>query len=127
MTGYVYRNDVRYGRDDFVSRNLFFRFIIASSIEIYYWSYLIVAAIGGLLGLGFGFSFISAMELVYFFTVRMYFTKKDEATNVIHPENHQAVKQISTSGGAPANKMGFKDREIKATGLRRKRENPGTY
>ena len=111
----------------FVSRNLFFRFIIASSIEIYFWSYLIVAAIGGLLGLGFGFSFISAMELVYFFTVRMYFTKKDEATNVIHPENHQAVKQISTSGGAPANKMGFKDREIKANGLRRKRENPGTY
>ena len=54
----------------------------------------------------------------------MYFTKKDEATNFIHPENHQAVKQISTSGGAPANKMGFKDREIKATGLRLKRENP---
>ena len=67
------------------------------------------------------------MELVYFFTVRMYFTKKDEATNVIHPENHQAVKQISTSGGAPAIKMGFKDGEIKATGLRRTRENPGTY
>ena len=88
---------------------------------------MIVAAIGGLLGLGFGFSFISAMELVYFFTVRMYFIKKDEATNVIHLENHQAVKQISTSGCAPANKMGFKDREIKATGLRRKRENPGTY
>jgi len=46
-----------------------------------------LAAIGGLLGLGFGFSFISAMELIYFFSIRMYFTNKDESKNVIYPEN----------------------------------------
>lgn len=64
-----------------------------------------LAAIGGLLGLGFGFSFISAMELFYFFSVRMYFTSKEKSKNLIHSENSinrrkipvRAKKEISAN------------------------------
>jgi hypothetical protein len=41
------------------------------------------AAMGGALGLGFGFSFISVMEIVYFFAVRSYFQWRNRRVRVL--------------------------------------------
>ena len=41
------------------------------------------AAMGGALGLGFGFSFISAMEIVYFFAFRYYFQRRNRRVRAI--------------------------------------------
>jgi len=55
--------------------NAFFHFQIPSTVDYLYGS----ASIGGLLGLGFGFSVISAIELVYFFGIRWIFNNRREA------------------------------------------------
>lgn len=61
------------------------------------------AAMGGLLGLGFGFSFISLTEMVYFFGIRWYF-KPNQGSNqhrrrlvtvaVVGRNKHRSVKPV---------------------------------
>lgn len=41
--------------------------------------FLIQASFGGLLGLLLGFSFVTGFELIYFFTIRVFFDRKREA------------------------------------------------
>ncbi len=100
MTGYSYQKDERYGIDDFICKwsspicfdivchiilifiVVFFSFFLKSHWFLFCNISLccILASIGGLLGLGFGFSVISAIEFVYFFGIRLIFYNKREAT-----------------------------------------------
>lgn len=54
------------------------------------------AAIGGLLGLGIGFSFISLMEIVYFFGARTFFKKRSRphVYNIIKVERTRKIKPL---------------------------------
>lgn len=73
-TGERYKTDIRYGIEDFICKysyvfqemfNFFTDAIITADFNI-------SAAMGGLLGLGLGLSFISVIELLYFLCLRCF-------------------------------------------------------
>lgn len=45
------------------------------------------ASFGGILGLLLGFSFVTAFELIYFFTIRVFFDRLKANMNTVHSEN----------------------------------------
>lgn len=59
------------------------------ALNQYDWS--ITAAVGGVLGLGFGFSFISLIEILYFFGIRFLFRRR---LNSILSSDHARTKTV---------------------------------
>lgn len=60
---------------------------------LFYLTFCGLAAIGGLFGLGFGFSFISAIEILYFFLVRWFFAKLNKDSQ----DNGKIITNVGTN------------------------------
>lgn len=67
-----YRTDIRFGIEDFICKLTIFK-LTWEHINAFFF---ILAAMGGLLGLGLGVSFISVIELLYFLCCRRIFLKR---------------------------------------------------
>lgn len=76
----------------------FFPYIAPITVDYLYGS----ASIGGLLGLGFGFSVISAIELVYFFGIRWIFNNKREAAIAAASSTVVSTAPKSNTNGKPS-------------------------
>ena len=97
QVGMRYRTDIRYDFEDFVCMPLITKEIIGIFSTVILYLSISIAAMGGLLGLvgilhkflnryvsklacpsiqGFGFSFISLIEIIYFFAIRWYFNRQ---------------------------------------------------
>ena len=89
MTGYNYRNDIHYGKDDLFCKlqHIFVAIFITlpSGFKKKEWIdavlFFYLAAMAGLMGLGFGFSILSAVEILYFTIVRWIFHRLDAPSN----------------------------------------------
>ena len=74
-TGVRYKTDIRFGIEDFICNNKTTQFIIIINLflnqqNLKCFFYCFSAAMGGLLSLGLGMSFISIVELIYFMFLR---------------------------------------------------------
>ncbi len=70
-TGMRYQTDVRFGVEDFICKRNLSQLNIVFIYKFMTRTFIIsIAAMGGLLGLGLGFSFISLIEILYFMFLR---------------------------------------------------------
>lgn len=72
--GSSYKYDIRFETDDFICKQNIQNMLHNKAIDLH--SCCLKASIGGFLVLGFGFSLISAMEIIYFFGFRWLFGQK---------------------------------------------------
>lgn len=76
---------------------------------------LFLAAMGGLLGLGFGFSVISAIEIVYFFTIRLYLSGSEQ--NYQQPSMKKGVSPDMKDDVFSNDKMFYKKSNVLINGF----------